>query len=260
MILPPTAARDMMTAQPFCLASGPFHRFKSSEASTMHTNESAHRGFTLVELLVVVAIIALLLAILIPSLQRARQVTEAVVCKSNLRQVMTTVIIYCDDNRSVFPVNRRRRIGLQSGSLPRSLVDAEYLTYSTPTVPQTEWPSAERGATKLPKILQCPSYTRGWDPDGNQTHFMSNTRLSPVHSSVESFDGLPEPRRSRLTEVDRSAEVTYLNDWWWTTGFGPSHMNRTQANHLFLDGHVDDYQWPDVWAEVLSGELEMGYF
>lgn len=226
----------------------------------MNTSKSTHEGFTLVELLVVVSIIALLLAILIPSLQRARQVTEAVVCRSNLRQVMTTVIIYCDGNRGVFPVNRRRRIGLESGSLPRSLVTTGCLSYTTPTVPQTEWPSAARGATTLPRILQCPSYISGWDPDGNQTHFMSNTRLSPVHSSVPSFDGLPEPHRSRLIEVARPAEVTYLNDWWWMTGFGPSHIDRTQANHLFVDGHVDDYQWPEVWVEVLSGELEMGYF
>jgi len=127
-------------------------------------------------------------------------------------------------------------------------------------VPQAQWPSAQRGATTLPKIMQCPSYVRGWDPDGNQTHWMSNTRLSPVHSSVESFDGLPEPRRTRLTEVKSPSTVTYLNDWWWTTGFAPSHIDRTRANHLFVDGHVADYLWPEVWSDVLAFELEMGYF
>jgi prepilin-type N-terminal cleavage/methylation domain-containing protein len=58
-----------------------------------------HSAFTLVELLVVVAIIALLIAVLTPALQRARAVTRRVVCASQLKQLMTTQQLYANDNR-----------------------------------------------------------------------------------------------------------------------------------------------------------------
>ena len=54
-------------------------------------------GFTLIELLVVIAIISLLMAILVPSLQRVRRQTKAVVCQSNLRQWGQAFSIYADD-------------------------------------------------------------------------------------------------------------------------------------------------------------------
>ena len=56
------------------------------------------RAFTLIELLVVVAIIALLVAILVPSLQEARERAKQVVCSSNLRQITLAVHIYTTSN------------------------------------------------------------------------------------------------------------------------------------------------------------------
>lgn len=61
------------------------------------------RAFTLIEILVVVAIIALLIAILLPSLSRAREQTKAVNCQSNIRQLLQGFLMYANDNRGRLP-------------------------------------------------------------------------------------------------------------------------------------------------------------
>jgi len=61
------------------------------------------KGFTLIELLVVIAIIALLLAILVPTLQRVRKQTKAIVCQSNLRQWGAIWATYTQDNDGYLP-------------------------------------------------------------------------------------------------------------------------------------------------------------
>jgi len=59
-------------------------------------------GFTLVELLVVISIIALLLAILMPSLSKAREQAKMVVCKSNLKQLGLCYSMYVQENNGSF--------------------------------------------------------------------------------------------------------------------------------------------------------------
>jgi len=61
------------------------------------------KGFTLIELLVVISIIALLIAILLPALQRVRKQVRAVSCQSNLRQWGVIVSMYTGDNDGKFP-------------------------------------------------------------------------------------------------------------------------------------------------------------
>ena len=61
------------------------------------------KGFTLIELLVVIAIIALLMAILLPSLRRARNQARAVVCQANLKQWGTILALYTEDSQGRIP-------------------------------------------------------------------------------------------------------------------------------------------------------------
>lgn len=62
-------------------------------------------GFTLVELLVVISIIALLLGVLMPSMQKAKSLARSVICSSNLKQIGLGVDMYLGDyNRNIFPL------------------------------------------------------------------------------------------------------------------------------------------------------------
>jgi len=72
-------------------------------------------AFTLIELLVVVAIIALLMALLLPSLRRARNQARAVVCRAHLRQWGTTLSLYLEDSQGRFPLEGSATLWLLSG-------------------------------------------------------------------------------------------------------------------------------------------------
>ena len=61
------------------------------------------RGFTLIELLVVISIIALLIAILLPSLARAKELANRAVCSANVRGIIQSCYIYAQSNNSQFP-------------------------------------------------------------------------------------------------------------------------------------------------------------
>ncbi len=74
------------------------------------------RGFTLVELLVVISIIALLIAILTPSLSKARNQAKSAVCLSNLKRIGLQGAIYVTEN-GLFPPVRLKKVPGGDGKL-----------------------------------------------------------------------------------------------------------------------------------------------
>jgi prepilin-type N-terminal cleavage/methylation domain-containing protein/prepilin-type processing-associated H-X9-DG protein len=72
--------------------------------SVMYMKKQLYKsGFTLVELLVVISIIAVLLAVLMPSLQKARESAKNVVCKNNLKQIGYGISLYAEDHSQAMP-------------------------------------------------------------------------------------------------------------------------------------------------------------
>jgi prepilin-type N-terminal cleavage/methylation domain-containing protein len=80
------------------------HKFNLTEKVIMKfTPNKRRKGFTLVELLVVISIIALLLSVLMPALKKAREQAQKTICVTNCKQFGLGVIRYNMDNSNHFP-------------------------------------------------------------------------------------------------------------------------------------------------------------
>src|SRR5918993_1183229 len=77
------------------------HAFTLVERPVVSKRERA--AFTLVELLVVIGIIALLISMLLPALNKAREASKAANCLSNLRQINTAFLLFAHDNKGFLP-------------------------------------------------------------------------------------------------------------------------------------------------------------
>lgn len=89
-----------------------------------------NKGFTLVELLVVISIIALLLSVLMPSLSKARESARAVKCKANLRQLDVGAKLYAEDYNGRLPSAREYSADSPVGTGPWFNTEDGYKTHA----------------------------------------------------------------------------------------------------------------------------------
>jgi len=90
----------------------------------------AARAFTLVELLVVIGIIALLIAILLPALSRAQEMSRSLKCLANLRSLAQATILHANEHRGYMPVAGATFTPTASSATPDGMHDHAMLKYS----------------------------------------------------------------------------------------------------------------------------------
>ncbi len=178
------------------------------------SSNSCRSGFTLVELLVVIGIIALLISILLPSLTKARAAAQTTACLSNLRSLGQMVAIYQAQNKGCFPPLSQWSNGAFSGNRFRGFnlwsligVKAGTRTAVCPTAGQFDPPlwAASQNANRAHY-----SYRYNWLLSGAETNAAVWPHLPHARvrdASVPSYD--PNPIRSLKNASETLLMIDY---------------------------------------------------
>lgn len=213
------------------------------------TRQSRRRwGFTLIELLVVVAILALLMSILLPALGRARRVTQAAVCMSNLRSLAAAVQMYSDGHKGYL---------VSAGLAHGGSVDE-----------QAAWINQLRTEYGNELVARCPSdRSPHWNQPLAGTEQLRRASFGTNYYTVSAIGNRgPYNRLSQfrapattilmveLVEEGPYAASDHVHpETWWSNPevlarqevFTERHQRR--ANYSFMDGHVAPHTFAQTY-------------
>ena len=202
----------------------------------------SHKGFTLVELLVVIALIVALAGVLVPLGKGMLTRSRAANCSQNLRQIGLAAMMYASDNNMTLPVTTHQRTkGGKSWTLTLQPYASGTITF---------------------KCHQDANIARGYT-------YAINDFLTPNPS------GAPELNFSILAKIDypqatfmfAEAAPSYTNsDHFHFTDYSGGQVppgvfevqvavkaHGEKANYLFADGHVETLSWAEVQARLSAG-------
>jgi prepilin-type N-terminal cleavage/methylation domain-containing protein len=201
----------------------------------------ARSGFTLIELPVVIAIIAILAALLLPALSRAKESARANQCRSNIRQLGLAARLYADDHGDEFP--RRQHSAFVHGGMAWERTLAPLLGSNT-----TAWTNL------LARVHHCPS-------DRRTAPWSYGLNVYYKFGPDDDYAGKPQTWR-RGSQVSRpaatidyvgntsSADHTMPHFWFAPTDAEDlaSVRHQQKANYTFVDDHASLQPMPQVFA------------
>lgn len=245
----------------------------------------AGRAFTLVELLVVVAVLALLLAILMPALRGARVQAQRVQCLSNLRQLGTALQMYAADHRGrAMPLAYTTSDVIGEGpplywwgTNDEAGVDHSrgftwmYLQSDLRAASVYECPAQPVGSYEFQGAARAVTSTYGYNGYYLSPPYASSWSWTIGHRPWQNLDTIQDPSRVLAfadTLLELGGAVTncalldpphlYSGNHRWRRNDSPTtafrHAGRTAA--VFVDGHADAL--PPQGGRITSEEFGIG--
>ncbi|MBW8038779.1 MAG: type II secretion system protein [Planctomycetes bacterium] len=215
-------------------------------------------GFTLVELLVVIAIIAVLMALLMPALERAREQGKRVVCLNNLRQLTLAWNMYADDNddKLVNGATGYSNVDTGWGKHLGELAWVDTRSNVWDTVLQGIKDGALWPYTGNVKLYRCPTglagealtYSLMFSMNAVNHTWTQGVTGAHVKSLSEINHPSPAYRLVFIDEGHMTADafaVYYRRERWFDD---PPVRHGDGVTVSFADGHTEHHKWKGAWT------------